>query len=300
MPWLIAGGVTLIFGVATVAMTIMLEDANIAVLNPKGAVAQAEYDLIVLTLWLSAIVVIPVFIMLGAFAWRYRESNTKAKYTPNHDSDVRIEAVWWGIPIIIIGILSVITWVTTHQLDPYKPLVSDQKAIRVQVVSMQWKWLFLYPDYEVASVNVLKMPVGVPVDFEITGDAPMSAFWIPNLGTQTYAMNGMSARLSLVADEDGTYRGSNSNLAGEGYADMHFNVETARDMDEFKQWAKMIREDDEHEHIDMTVYEEMAQPSRNAIPRYMHLHDRNIYAKVLNKYMDHGYGSLEGYYHYDH
>lgn len=289
-PWLVIGGLTLFAAALTTVLTLLLQGKNVAVLNPMGAVASAQKDLLIFTLALSALIVIPVFIMIAVFAWRYRDTNTKrtAKYTPNDDSNKWIEAIWWGIPIIIITILSVVTWISTHQLDPYKSLDSDKKPIKVQVIAMQWKWLFLYPDYGVASINVLKMPVDVPVNFEITSDAPMSSFWIPNLGTQRYAMNGMSAKLSLVADEDGRYRGSNTNINGEGYADMEFYAETLPNQRAFDTWASMVRKEARHDHLDMTEYSKLAEPSRGNPPQYLHLHDEDIYAKVISKYMHHG------------
>ena len=286
--WLGVLGLLFIAVIAVVSIVKIMEGTNVAVLNPQGAVAAAQKDLLLFTLVLSAIVVVPVFIMIGVFAWRYREGNPKGKYTPDDDSNKWIESVWWGIPILIIGILSVVTWVTTHQLDPYKPLVHDEKPIKVQVIAMQWKWLFLYPEYDVASLNVLKMPVCIPVDFEITGDGPMSAMWIPNLGTQTYAMNGMTARLSLIADEPGVYRGSNSNISGEGYAKMHFNAETVPNRQAFEEWASDVRNDNAHDHMDSSVYEKLSRPSAGDKPQYYHLHDDSLYATVMNKYMHHG------------
>ena len=299
-PWLIVGGLLLVVVISIVSVIIMLQGVDIAVLNPQGAIASAEKDLLLFTLGLSAVVVVPVFIMIGAFAWRYREGNTKARYTPDNDSNKWLEGLWWGIPIVIISILSVVTWVSTHQLDPYKSLKSDEKAITVQVVAMQWKWLFLYPDYDIASVNVLKIPVGVPVDFHITSDGPMSAFWIPSLGSQIYAMNGMSARLSLIADNPGEYRGSNTNISGTGYADMNFMVETLDTRDEFEKWAATVRGGDEHNHMDEGSYQKLAVPSSTNVPQYFHLHDANLYAKVMNKYMHHEVGIKEGYDNHDH
>jgi len=286
-PWFAAGGLALIVVASIVIAVISMQDADVSVLNPKGAVAEAERDLFWFTLSLSAFVVIPVFTMLAVFAWRYRENNKRAKYTPDASHNIWIETLWWGIPILIIAILSIVTWISTHQLDPYKPLASNEKPIKIQVIAMQWKWLFLYPEQEVASINVLKIPVGIPINFEVTADAPMSTFWIPSLGTQIYAMNGMSARLSLIANEPGVYRGSNSNISGEGYADMSFNVETLPDRQAFERWAAMVRDQSNHNHMDMGTYEKLARPSKADPPSYLHLHDTGLYAKVIDKYMQH-------------
>ena len=274
-------------------------DKNVAVLNPQGQIAAQEKDLIVFTLVLSAVVVLPVFAMLGIFAWKYRETNQKAAYTPDVEGNRWLEALWWGIPIIIIGILSVITWVTTHQLDPYKPLDSNVKPLKVQVVALQWKWLFIYPEYDMASVNELRIPDKTPINFEITADAPMSAFWIPNLGGQVYAMTGMTAKLSLMADRPGVYRGSNSNINGTGYSAMAFNAVTVPAA-EFAEWSKktVIENDKLGMHFDWSTYEKLAKPSQGDKIGYYHLHDHDLYTKIINKFA-HGHSAQkeEGHSH---
>lgn len=263
-----------------------LADKNVAVFNPQGVIAEQQRDLIVFTLLLSLVVVLPVFLMLGIFAWKYRESNTKAKYTPDVDGNKWLEILWWGIPIIIIVILSVVTWITTHQLDPYKSIASDKKPVKVQVVALQWKWLFLYPEQGIATVNELKMPVGTTVDFELTADAPMSAFWIPNLGSQIYAMSGMNSKLSLQASKEGTYRGSNSNINGKGYSGMNFNAVVTREND-FNEWIERVKANDDHHHMDGGTYEELIKPTEKNPVTYYHLHDTDLYTKVVEKYMPH-------------
>jgi cytochrome o ubiquinol oxidase subunit 2 len=271
----------IIFGLA---VWLVIRDADIAVLNPQGLIAKQQRDLIVFTTLLSVVVVLPVFTLLGLFAWKYREGNKKATYTPDEDGNKWLEVLWWGIPIIIIGILGIITWVTTHQLDPYKPIASTVPAIKVQVVALQWKWLFLYPDQGVASLNEMRIPAGTPVNLEITADAPMSAFWIPSLAGQTYAMNGMTAKLSLVADKPGTYRGSNTNINGEGYADMHFNAVAMDSRKAFDDWARSVRIGEEN-GLDFDKYQKLAEPSKaNPIMSYQ-LRDKALYTEIMNKYM---------------
>ena len=223
-PWRLLAAIAVGLIASGVALAFYLQGKDVPVLDPQGVVGIQERNLIIFTCILSVFVVVPVFVMLGVFAWKYREDNTKAEYRPDEEGNKWLEILWWGIPILIIAILGTVTWITTHQLDPYKPLDSNVKPLRVQVVALQWKWLFLYPDQRVATVNELKIPAGTPINFEITADAPMSAFWIPSLGTQVYAMSGMTSKLSLQADKPGTYRGTNSNINGEGYADMHFTV----------------------------------------------------------------------------
>lgn len=270
---------------------------DVAVLNPQGVIAAQQKELILFTLLLSGIVVLPVFLMLAVFAWRYRDTNPKATYTPDVEGNRGIEAIWWGVPVVIIGILSVVTWVSTHQLDPYKPLVSDVKALKVQVVALQWRWLFLYPEQHMATVNELIIPAGTPVNFEITADAPMSAFWIPSLGSQTYAMTGMSARLSLMADNPGTYRGTNTNINGTGYAKMDFKVSALKSREAFEKWARDYSGDAKHTHMDLDVYENLAKPTDNSSIKYYHLHDKNLYTKVINKFAHGGASQKEGHEH---
>jgi cytochrome o ubiquinol oxidase subunit 2 len=282
----LAGLAVLVLVIAAMVVGILLVDSNIAVLNPKGVIATKQFNLIIFTTLLGLTVVIPVLILLFAFAFRYRDGRKKpAKYDPDMEGNRLLELVWWGIPILIILILSVVTWITTHDLDPYKKLSSDKQSINVKVIALQWKWLFLYEGQEVATVNELRIPEDTPINFDITSDAPMSAFWIPNLGSQTYAMNGMSSKLHLQADEVGEYPGYNTNINGEGYAKMRFKaIVTTRA--EFDRWAREIAVSDNH--LDWDMYEELAKPSQNNQVEYFMLHDPALYNKVMAKYMDHG------------
>jgi cytochrome o ubiquinol oxidase subunit 2 len=288
-PWRIVLSLVLAAVIVSLGTWLLLAGKNIDVLNPQGIIAAQQKDLIMFTLVLSAVIVIPVFLMLGIFSWKYREGNTGAKYTPDVDGNRWLETLWWGIPILIIGILSVVTWVSTHQLDPYKPIASDVKPITVQVVALQWKWLFLYPDQGVASLNELRMPVGIPVNFQLTADGPMSAMWIPSLGSQTYAMTGMSSKLSLRADKVGEYRGSNSNISGSGYADMNFKTIAMSDRKAFDDWVESIESNKNHDHLEWTSYVELAKQSRANKVTYYHLHDAQLYSKVMGKYMSGGH-----------
>ena len=297
-PLRVAAAVSLAVIAAVLLTWLYLQDKNIAVFNPQGIIASQQRDLILFTLLLSFVVVVPVFVMLGVFAWKYREGNTKSKYTPEVEGNRWLETIWWGIPIIIIGILGYVTVKSTHELDPYKPIVSDTAPLKVQVVALQWKWLFIYPEQKVASVNELRIPVGTPVDFEITADAPMSAFWIPNLGSQTYAMNGMTARLSLMADAPGSYRGTNTNINGEGYADMHFQAIAMEDRRTFDDWMSDHRYDEKYTDMNWKSYVELAKPGVEEVPLYYQVTEEALYEKIINKYMNHsggGHNSSKGH-----
>ncbi|MFP3123263.1 ubiquinol oxidase subunit II [Ectobacillus funiculus] len=214
-------------------------DERYIVLKPQGPVAQQEYDLIVLSTILCAIVIIPVLAIFIYIVYRYRDKpGNKAPYTPNWDDSKILEIVWWGIPILIIGILGFYTAKTTYALQ--KP-TSNVKPITIQVTSLDWKWLFQYPDQNIATINYAEIPAGVPVQFVLTSSSNMNSFWVPQLGGQMYTMPGMAMKLWLQADKPGTYFGSGANFTGEGFAHMQFQV-VAKSQSEFNAWAKKLKQ----------------------------------------------------------
>ncbi|MFE5319436.1 ubiquinol oxidase subunit II [Paenibacillus sp. NPDC056579] len=232
---------------------------NVIVLNPKGPIAEQQRDLMIVSTLLCSVVILPVLIMTAVIGWRYRDKKgRKAKYTPNWEHSTKLEVIWWGIPILIIFTLAVITVKSTYALEPSKPLVSDKKPLTVQVTSLDWKWLFQYPEQGIATVNELIIPQGVPVRFEITADSPMNSFWIPQLGGQIYAMSGMAMTLYLQADEVGTYWGSGANFTGEHFAKMFFNVQSMKE-ESFEQWVNKVKADSPA--LTMDGYKQLALPS---------------------------------------
>ncbi len=224
------------------ASTVLLSGCNSAVLDPKGAIGLEQRTLIETAIGLMLIVVIPVIIMAFAFAWKYRASNTNAKYSPNWSHSNKVEAVVWTIPIIIIAILAAITWKTTHELDPFKPIVSNEKPMTVEVVSLNWKWLFIYPEQGIATVNELVIPKDVPIQFKITSDTVMNSFFIPQLGSQIYAMAGMQTQLHLIANEAGTYKGISANYSGSGFSGMKFNAIATPTRADFDAWVAKVKQ----------------------------------------------------------
>jgi cytochrome o ubiquinol oxidase subunit II len=277
----IFGGFIVAGGLITLA-AYSLRNYDFAVLNTKGTIAAQQRDLMLFATALSLLVIIPVFVLTILFAYKYRETNTSAAYTPDWDTNRKLEATWWGIPILLIVILSVVTWQTTHSLDPYKPLVSDTKPITVQVVAMQWKWLFIYPEYNIATVNYLQFPEKTPVNFEITSDAPMNSLWIPQLGGQIYAMSGMSTKLHLMADSVGTYNGYSANISGAGFAGMRFVAESTNDQD-FAKWVNTVQASDNK--LTAQAYAELAKPSENnPVVTYSPV-AKGLYGGVIMKYM---------------
>ena len=275
---------------ALVALFAMLMNGNnIAVLNPAGIIADKQKSLIILTVILGLFVVLPVFALLFGIAWKYREGNTKARYTPNAKGNTWLEILWWGIPAIIIVILSIVTWQSSHELDPYKEIPTDKDHTMVQVVALQWKWLFIYPELGIASVNYLPFPEKTPIHFEITSDAPMNSFWIPNLGGQVYAMSGMSTTLHLEASSTGTYRGSSANISGAGFARMNFNAQSMSQKD-FDTWAENAATSSNM--LDVHTYESLAKPSTADVPKVFRLMEPDLYNEIMMKYMmpDMGHG----------
>ena len=253
-----------------------------AVLQTAGDIGHKERSLIYFSLALSLLVVIPVFIMLGHIAWKYRASNTNAKYQPNWDRNNRIETAWWLIPTVLIAILSVVTWQSSHNLDPYRALSSKEKPIEVQVVSLQWKWLFIYPKEGIATVNYLQVPVDTPINFTLTSDAPMNSFWIPQLGGQIYTMPGMSTQLHLIADRQGTYHGASANISGDGFAGMRFDTK-AVSKDAYVQWVAVTRQKDLA--LTMATYKQLALPSSNEPVRLYGNAQKGLFNDIIMQHM---------------
>lgn len=261
---------------------ISVRGSTFAVIQPKGWIAQQQYDLLVFATLLSLIVVIPVFGLTAFIVWQYREGNTKAKYTPDWGGNILLELIWWGIPLILIVILAVVTWRSSHALDPYKALSSNKQPVRVQVVALQWKWLFIYPDENIATINYLRIPEDRPINFEITADAPMNSFWIPQLGGQVYAMSGMTTKLHLIADTPGTYAGSSANISGEGFADMRFTTE-ATSQASYNAWVQRTKKS--KDSLDQTSYLQLVKPTINASKKSYVVTNEDLFDSVIMKYM---------------
>jgi cytochrome o ubiquinol oxidase subunit 2 len=255
--------------------------SNLDILNPKGSVGLAERDLIATSTWAMLIVVIPVIALTLFFAWRYRASNRNAEYRPEWTHSTGVEIAVWTIPTLIILFLAVLTWKTTHELDPYKPLESQVKPINVEVVALDWKWLFIYPDLGIASVNQLALPVGTPVNFLITSDTVMNSFFIPQLGGQIYAMAGMQTRLHLIADEAGNYAGTSANFSGKGFSDMKFRT-LATSPEEFNAWIAKVRASSDN--LSMDRYHAVSAPTEKEPVRYFSSVDPKLFHNIIARY----------------
>ncbi|KAI3590289.1 Cytochrome O ubiquinol oxidase subunit II [Cupriavidus sp. U2] len=251
-------------------------------LNPSGSIGVQTRNLIVLATALMLLVVIPVIILTLVFAWRYRETNTKAEYAPRWSHSTKIEVVVWGIPCVIVALLGVIIWDTTHKLDPFRPLESKVTPVEVDVVALDWKWLFIYPQYGVASLNELPIPVGTPINFRITAESTMNALFIPRLGSMVYAMAGMQTKLHLIADETGVFDGRSAAYSGSGFSDMHFRT-VATSRADFDAWIERARASGNT--LDAATYRKLEQPSsKDAVTVYAKVEPR-LFQGVVDQYM---------------
>ncbi|MCZ8531622.1 ubiquinol oxidase subunit II [Alteromonas sp. PRIM-21] len=257
------------------------------VLDPKGQVGMDEKNLIILCTILMLIVVVPVIVLTLYFAWKYRASRDFEIYTPKWAHSTKIEAVVWSIPILIVISLSVITWRSTHALDPYSPLEGKGEHLTVEVVSLNWKWLFIYPEQGIATVNELVFPANKPVAFKITSESTMNSFFIPQLGSQIYSMAGMETKLHLIADEPGTYKGISSNYSGAGFTGMKFNAIATPTEGDFNDWVASVKQ--AQTPLTPASYEQLAKPSENNPVTYYSEVSEGLFHDIVMKYMkDHG------------
>jgi len=267
-----------------IASTVMLSGCNMVLMNPKGAIGVEQRTLIITAIALMLIVVIPVIFMAFAFAWKYRASNKDAKYSPNWSHSNKIEAVVWTIPIIIIAILGTITWKTTHELDPFKPIVTDKKPMTIEVVSLDWKWLFIYPEQGIATVNELAFPKDVPVEFKITSNSVMNSFFIPQLGGQIYAMAGMQTKLHLIGNEAGKYDGISSSFSGRGFSGMKFTAIVTPTEGDFDQWVAKVKASSNNLNA-TSDFNKLAEPSENNPVEYFSSVKPNLFKETIGKFM---------------
>jgi cytochrome o ubiquinol oxidase subunit 2 len=264
----------------TVGVT-LVKNGHFALLNPQGMIALKERNLIIIPVLLMLCIVIPVYIMTFLIAWRYRAENHKAKYTPDKSANKLLELSWWIIPSIVVLIMAFITWRGAHDLDPVKPLNSDKKPITIQVVALQWKWLFIYPEQNIATVNYIQFPEKTPINFELTADAPMNSFWIPQLGGQMYAMAGMGTKLHLIADKPGEFSGSSAEISGGGFAGMKF-VAKSTSQEDFESWVQSVKTSTNV--LDSVTYNKLALPSEENPVAFYASADENLYNKIIMKF----------------
>jgi cytochrome o ubiquinol oxidase subunit II len=246
-----------------VAGALPLLEGCSGILAPVGPVGSAERTILLDALAIMLAIVIPVILATLAFAWWFRASNTRARRLPTWSYSGRIELIIWSIPALVVFFLGGIAWISSHDLDPAEPLPSKSKPLEVDVVALDWKWLFIYPEQGVASINRLVAPVGIPLNLRITSATVLNVFFVPRLGSEIYAMNGMQSRLNLQADEPGTYPGLAAHFSGDGFSDMSFEVNAVTPA-QFTEWAASTH--GTGPSLDEPSYRQLLQQTQNVKP----------------------------------
>jgi cytochrome o ubiquinol oxidase subunit 2 len=272
----------------------LLSGCNFVVLDPSGDIAGQQRDLIVISTILMLTIILPVMALTVLFAWRYRHSNEAAPYEPDWDHSTQLELVIWAAPLLIIICLGALTWMGTHLLDPYRPIsriasgrpvTPQMKPLDVNVVALDWKWLFIYPEYGIATVNEMAAPVDRPIQFKITSSSVMNSFYIPALAGQIYAMAGMETKLHAVINEPGAYQGFSANYSGAGFSGMRFTFHGLAN-DAFDKWVADIKQNGGT--LDRSSYLQLERPSENEpVRRYANV-DPSLFRAILNMCVEPG------------
>jgi cytochrome o ubiquinol oxidase subunit 2 len=252
----------IIRSVALAVAGVLLASCRQGVLDPQGPIGKAELVILSDATAIMLAVVVPVILLTIGFAWWFRSGNTRARRLPDWEYSGRIEMIVWSIPTLVIVFLGGIAWIGAHELDPPRSIESRTTPLDVEVVSLDWKWLFIYPNERVASVNRLVVPTGTPIHFRLTSGSVMNSFFVPQLGSQIYTMAGMATQLNLLADEPGVYRGQSAQFSGDGFSDMRFEV-NAIPTDQFAAW--LVKAKTQGRTLDQAAYDSLAQPSE-AVP----------------------------------
>ncbi len=276
---------------AVVVAPLVLTVYQPAVLDPQGFVGLSEKTILIDSLAIMLAIVVPTIAATLAFPWWFRASNTRATYLPDFEYSGRIELIVWSIPLLTIILLGGVAWIGSHDLDPAKPLASNTPPLEVQGVSLDWKWLFIYPSQRVASVNQLVVPAGVPIHFSLTSASVMNAFFIPQLGSMIYTMNGMTTRLNLQADVPGTFHGLSSHYSGDGFSDMHFDVQ-AVPAERFAAWIDATR--NTGPTLDAGSYAALARQSMNTSPFTFRAADPELFQQIVTQQLPPGPGPQTG------
>ena len=249
------------------------------VLDPKGPIAAAERQILFNSLGIMLAIVIPTILATLGVAYWFRSSNTRARYLPDFHESGRLEMLVWSIPLMTVLLVGGVAWMGAYDLDPPKPIASTVKPVRIQVVALDWKWLFIYPEEGIASVNQLTIPVSTPVSFELTSSGVMNSFWAPELGGQIYTMAGMVTRLNLQADNIGTYRGRSAQYSGAGFSSMHFTVD-AVPAERFAEWVTATRSTGPM--LDAQTYADLVKPSQAVAPFTYRAVAPNLFSGIVS------------------
>jgi cytochrome o ubiquinol oxidase subunit 2 len=250
------------------------------ILDPQGPIATAQRLLLINSTAIMLVVVIPVIVATLAFAWWYRSSNTRAGRGTDEAFEGRIEFVVWSIPALTVILLGGVIWIGSHQLDPRAPIPATSQPVRVEVVALDWKWLFIYPDQGVAAVNQLVIPAAAPVAFRLTSATVMNSFFVPQLGSQIYAMGGMTTHLNLLADKPGEYQGFSANFSGDGFSEMRFVVKSVPAAD-FNAWLEQAR--GAGSALDEAGYAALAKPSKAVPPTTYRSVEPKLFERIIDQ-----------------
>ncbi|MFI5411944.1 ubiquinol oxidase subunit II [Kaistia sp. UC242_56] len=280
-------------GLRWVALAIVAVTGSgcIGVLNPQGPVGQAEKLILINSVAIMLTIVIPTILVTLFVAWWFRASNKKASYQPDFVYSGQIELIVWAIPILVVVLLGGIAWIGSHDLDPPKPLVASVKPLEVQVVSLDWKWLFIYPEQGIATVNQLIIPAGTPVHFELTSSSVMNAFFVPQLGGMIYTMHGMRTNLNLLANQPGEFHGLSSNYSGNGFSGMNFTVRAVAGAD-FPAWVETAQQSTKV--LDDAAYIALSHPTQNVPPTIYKLGSPELFRSILTQKLPPGPGPATG------
>ena len=269
--------------IGVIGIVLVLANENALVVHPKGIIAQNELELIITNIILMLLIIVPTYILLFTVVWKYCIKNEKAKYDPDHTYGPVGELIMWGLPSIIVVVMAIVTWDATHKLNPYKPIESEVKPLTIQVVALDWKWLFIYPEQGIATLNYFHIPERTPIHLRLTADgSPMNSFWIPQLSGQIYSMTGMTTQLHLMADGPGEYVGRAVEINGEGYADMTFSVKSTSSND-FEDWIAQVKKSSLH--LTKDIYDDLVKPSVNKSIILFSEVEKDLYHKIIHKYM---------------
>lgn len=269
------------------SLTFLTSCNDLVLLNPKGIIAEQQTNLLIVSVLLMLIIVLPTIFISLYFAWKYH-AKRKEEYDPTFHDSTKIEIVCWGVPTLIIIVLAIITWITSHSLDPYKEIDSAKNdPIEVQAIALDWKWLFIYPEQKIATVNWLQIPVDTPINFKITADAPMNSFWIPALAGQIYAMPGMQTKLHIMSDSPGDYLGRSSNYSGFGFSGMKFNTRVSSEQ-EFNDWIKEVKNSGGKLHWE--DYSRLVEKTKDHPVEYFKMVEPHLYHKIMDKFMNPDFG----------
>jgi cytochrome o ubiquinol oxidase subunit 2 len=276
---------------AALAVPFLLEGCSGAILSPAGPVGAAEKTILLNSVAIMLAIVVPTILATLAFAWWFRATNKRARRLPDWAYSGRIELIVWSIPALVVFFLGGIAWLGSHELDPARPLSSSAKPLEVDVVSLDWKWLFIYPDQGVASINRLVAPVGVPLHLRITSATVLNVFFVPRLGSEIYAMNGMASQLNLQADEPGVFPGLAAHFSGDGFSDMNFEVHALPAAD-FSAWAAATRATGPE--LDEASYRTLLQQSENVTPYTYRTVQAGLFDAILTQKLPPGDGPHTG------